>query len=340
MKSEIYTSVEELIQDTRMGKPHVVILGAGASLQAFPNGDKNGKKLPLMCDLVKTVGLDSEFEECGIDCKDKNFEDIYGELYERREYSRLLDFIDYKIRDYFSTLRLPSYPTIYDHLVLSLRKKDLIASFNWDPLLYLACWRNHDKVDIPSVVYLHGNVAIGHCLKDTTYGWINMKCNICGNNYVPSKLLYPIRQKNYSQDPFIKMQWNVFNDALQKAYVLTIFGYSAPQSDKDAVDIIKSACSNNPLNDIAQVEIIDIKSKNDIRSTWSDLIYNIYRFHYDLIDDFYNSSIALFPRRTCEAQWDYSMPEKPIFYPHNPVPRDIEFKELLEWYNPLVKAEK
>ena len=32
--------------------PHVVMLGAGASVAAFPNGDKNGRKVPLMKDLV------------------------------------------------------------------------------------------------------------------------------------------------------------------------------------------------------------------------------------------------------------------------------------------------
>jgi hypothetical protein len=29
-------------------RSHVVILGAGASYAAFPDGDKNGRKLPLM----------------------------------------------------------------------------------------------------------------------------------------------------------------------------------------------------------------------------------------------------------------------------------------------------
>lgn len=37
--------------------PHVVLLGAGASLAAFPNGDAKGNKLPLMSDFVATVGL-------------------------------------------------------------------------------------------------------------------------------------------------------------------------------------------------------------------------------------------------------------------------------------------
>ena len=49
---ELEMTVEELIKDIRAGKPHVVILGAGASAAAFPNGDKNGNKLPLtlICD--------------------------------------------------------------------------------------------------------------------------------------------------------------------------------------------------------------------------------------------------------------------------------------------------
>ena len=130
-----------------------------------------------------------------------------------------------------------------------------------------------------------------------------------------------------------------FKDALQKSYVLTIFGYGALQSDKDAIDIIKAACSNNPLNDIAQVEIIDIKSKKDIRDTWSDLIYDIYRYHHNLTNDFHKSSIALFPRRTCEAQRNYSMPKKPEFYPQNPIPKNLGLEELWDWYSPLIEAE-
>ena len=38
--------------------PHVVILGAGASVAAFPKGERNGKQLPLMNDLTRIVGLE------------------------------------------------------------------------------------------------------------------------------------------------------------------------------------------------------------------------------------------------------------------------------------------
>ena len=34
------------VKNDRNESPHVVILGAGASLAALPNGDKNGHQLP------------------------------------------------------------------------------------------------------------------------------------------------------------------------------------------------------------------------------------------------------------------------------------------------------
>ncbi len=47
---------EELIrspsEDARL---HVVLLGAGASLAAFPNGDRLGRTLPLMKNLVEVL---------------------------------------------------------------------------------------------------------------------------------------------------------------------------------------------------------------------------------------------------------------------------------------------
>ncbi|MBC8348881.1 MAG: hypothetical protein O3A82_02200 [Verrucomicrobia bacterium] len=37
-------------------KPHVVLLGAGASMASFPEGDRNGNILPGMNDLPTIVG--------------------------------------------------------------------------------------------------------------------------------------------------------------------------------------------------------------------------------------------------------------------------------------------
>ena len=65
--------------------PHVVLLGAGASRAAFPNGDRAGRPLPLMDDLVEILDLRSAFERVG-PIKDANFESIYSKLAEDPRY--------------------------------------------------------------------------------------------------------------------------------------------------------------------------------------------------------------------------------------------------------------
>jgi hypothetical protein len=332
-----FTNIEELVRDTRMGRPHVVILGAGASLQAFPDGDRKGQRLPLMDDLVEVVGLGSILEEQGISYAGRNFEEIYSDLYADSSYEYLIDIIKNRVREYFTQLELPDYPTLYDHLVLSLREKDLIATFNWDPFLYRSCWHNSQRVRLPHVVYLHGNVAVGYCLEDNIKGWIGSKCSKCGKNFTPSELLYPIRRKDYSRDAFIRGEWETLRRALRHAYILTIFGYAAPQSDVEAIELMKSAWGDKHLRAIEQIEIIDIKGDEELWNTWKSFIHT---HHYDVTKDFYKSSMGLFPRRTCEAEWNYHMPEKLAFYPHNPIPRKIGFEELWEWYSPLIEAEK
>lgn len=60
-----------------------------------------------------------------------------------------------------SSYELPDSPTIYDFLVLSLTEKDLIVTFNWDPLLVQAiCRVQRYTSNIPQVAFLHGNVAV------------------------------------------------------------------------------------------------------------------------------------------------------------------------------------
>ena len=54
------------------------------------------------------------------------------------EYTELVATIDADVFDYFASLDLPEKPTLYDHLVRSLRNKDIIATFNWDPFLVQA----------------------------------------------------------------------------------------------------------------------------------------------------------------------------------------------------------
>src|SRR5258707_808995 len=93
---------QQLIEKPRDLGPHVVLLGAGASRAAFPNGDANGKPLPLMNDLVDKLGLQPLIDEAGpANSSDGNFEGIYSRLCSSQEHSSLAARIEGHINEYF-----------------------------------------------------------------------------------------------------------------------------------------------------------------------------------------------------------------------------------------------
>lgn len=128
-------STQDEINDVKMGRPHVVLLGAGASVAAMPNGDKHGRKLPVMDNFVEVVGLEPVLKKHGITNSNQNFETLYSGLVSDPTSTDVVVDIEKCVWSYFSTLELPDHPTIYDHLVLSLREKDLIATFNFELVL-------------------------------------------------------------------------------------------------------------------------------------------------------------------------------------------------------------
>lgn len=313
---------------------HIVILGAGASRQAFPKGDANGKILPIMDDLIAVLCLETIMEQAGIDYRGRNFETIYSELYEKNPDSVFLKDIHEAIYSYFSSLRLPEQPTLYDHLLLSLRSKDLVATFNWDPFLYDAWERNRHIATLPQIAYLHGNVRIGYCLEHRFKGENGMFCPECDKEFAPSRLFYPITLKNYADDPFIEKEWQLLKIYLDKAFTLTIFGYSAPSTDVKAVDSMKSAWDKNKRL-ISWIEVVDIKDKSVLQKQWNPFIVRTY---FECFKDFYQSLIPNHPRRTCEALHDSK--RYGIFVENNPLPRDANFDKLVFWLKPLVEAEQ
>jgi len=334
-KMELELSIKDEIKDAKFGRPHVVILGAGASLAAFPDGDANGIRLPLMYDFIGKLGLEKDLKHCQIDYEGQNFEEIYSKLYDKDKYKDLTEIIENKTCRYFSRMKLPPEPTLYDHLVLSLRPKDLIATFNWDPFLYYACLRNHKHATLPHTVYLHGNVAIGYCLEHRNKGMIGYNCSVCNKPYEPSKLLFPVLEKNYSQDPFISAEWKTLRNKLKDAYMVTIFGYGAPTSDLEAISLMKDAWGDVYSRELEEIEIIDIKDEEELRETWSDFIHT---HHYTTCSNFYESFIPKHPRRTCEAMWNQLMECK--FITDHDIPLNYPFKDLYDWMNPLLDIEK
>src|SRR5258706_649635 len=149
-------SKEDRINRVYGGGGHVVILGAGASVAStLRNSLADGKKLPLMNNFVDVVGLADIVDDLPNPIKSDNFELLYSNLYLEDPNSKSIKEIEKRVYNYFKSLKLPDEPTIYDYLVLSLRSRDLIATFNWDPFLYQAWTRNYDNGERPYIAFLH-----------------------------------------------------------------------------------------------------------------------------------------------------------------------------------------
>ena len=203
---------------------HTFLLGAGASRAAFPNGDKYGRKLPLMNDFVKILGLENFLDDNSIDFPNQNIEEIYSNLYTENPNSFVIEELNDRIINYFSSLKIPDEVTLYDELLLSLQKKDAIFSFNWDPLLLQAFSRNYMLGELPEIHFLHGNVLVGVCEKDQRVGYLNNRCSICNEKFSPSKILFPIKNKDYNKDPFIESEWKSLSIYLDNSFIFSIFG--------------------------------------------------------------------------------------------------------------------
>jgi hypothetical protein len=326
---------ENLIKKPMKLKPHTVILGAGASKQAFLNGDEKGSEVPLMPDLIRVLELEDLFSKHNIKYKDKDFEKIYSLISKSNPQSEILHEIDTKVHTYFSKLKLPSKPTLYDHLLLSLRGKDFVATFNWDPFLYDSYVRNLNKYPLPRIIHLHGNVRLGYCLKHSIMGDYGTFCPDCDELLTPSKLIYPT-QKNYDEDEFISLEWNLLEYALNHSFTITIFGFNASDTDREAYNrlLYYWKKSNLDSREFESIEIIDKKDELDIYEQWKDFLPT---GHLLYKKDFYDTIIPNHPRRSCEALYHPKIYGRIV--EKNPIPKECSFESLYKWLRPLYASE-
>ena len=314
--------------------PHVVILGAGASKAAFPRGDKNGKHIPLMNELVPILKLEKDVSKYGLSDYKNNFELLYSIVCDKNEYKELKILINKSVRSYFSSLEIPECATIYDYLILSLKDKDLIATFNWDPFLLQAYIRNIKVGNLPKVVFLHGNVSLVACEEDISLAYKDSICSKCNKPMSSVELLFPVTNKDYNSKPVIKSQWSRLSNYLDRAYFLTIFGYSAPESDVEAIEIMKKAWIKNGALELAEVEIIDIKNKDAIIESWRD--FKI-RDHYGIYKSIKDSWLWRFPRESGEALFDGTLQNDPLEAFPFPETKDLK---ILQDFSRNIKIRK
>ena len=316
------------------------MLGAGASKAALPNGDRNGRAVPLLRDVAENLKLIDLFPNNLKELAVQDFEAAYSQLFDLDSSDRL-NKIDSLVREYFSELELPDEPNLYDVLNLSLRDKDAIFTFNWDPFLMQSRIRLAKlgiTTSFPKLFFLHGNVTVGFCEKDNISGLVGRPCSQCHRLFTPSKLLYPVENKDYQSDGFIKREWEAARFYLKGCFMFTAFGYSAPTTDKEAIELLKKGWGDNNDRAMEQTEIINRPGadRDKLRETWDPFIHT---HHYDVLESFYDSFIAKHPRRSIEAYWNQYWEAK--FISNNPVPQTFaSFEDIAKWYKPLVDAEK
>lgn len=325
-----------------MGGMHLVILGAGASIaSSYRNPEVNGRKLPSMNDLPKVIEMSDILSQLPEEILCKNFEELYGNIYEWDADSKYLEEINNRIYHYFAALELPIEPTIYDYLVMSLRDKDVIATFNWDPFLFQAWWRNYLHGSSPGLLFLHGSVAIGYNEEIEGIGWAGTIGKRTNKYFEPTKLMYPVKHKNYANDVFIREQWKRFEKCLQESKRVTVFGYSAPKSDVEAISAMQKAWGTPEQRNLEQFELIDIREENEVKASWEGFIHS---HHYDYCTNFFQSSMALYPRRSFEAYMMQCFPCTPeeAFVEAVPIPQSEihTFDEMWGWYEPLIRQEE
>ena len=314
--------------------PHVVILGSGASKAAMPNGDKSGKMIPLMDDLPKILGNDWNALVKKTKPPKGNFEANFSWIKKKGYFPSQLSNIETLIKNYFSDLELLNNSTMYDYLVLGLREKDVIATFNWDPFLMQAHKRNRNIASLPDIRFLHGCVSFRTCKEHDILGGPYEACPECHCDLIGGRLFFPEEDKDYTKDELIYRDWLAVEKKIQKAFHLTIFGYSGPATDYKARKLLLNGWKQTPVRDISHVEIIDTNDADILRESWNEFFPH---YHNIIESDFWNSSIALWPRRTAEWKLSasrYGIPSESI----GPF-RTESLIDLQKWFLQLVQAE-
>ena len=236
-------------------------------------------------------------------------------------------------------MALPSTPTIYDYLLLALRPRDLVATLNWDPFLYQAFLRNRHFAGMPHLSFLHGSVSIGYSSEDHKAGPAGWISKATGHEYVPTRLLYPVTQKDYNRDEFSTREWDRLKWWLEQAKRITIFGYGAPGTDVEAMKLMTGAWGDPGHRNMEQVELIDVQPEDVLTQRWTRFIYP---GHSDYCTSYFESVLAFFPRRTGESymhQFVSSTIAEALQAP-NPIPERFDTLEAMwEWHRPLIEAE-
>ena len=124
---------------------------------------------------------------------------------------------------------------------------------------------------------------------------------------------------------------------LRACFMFTVFGYSAPKTDVEAIALMKDAWGEVEARALEQTEIITRPGADHdaLRETWDPFIHT---HHYDIVESFFESWLGHHPRRSGEAYRNQFLDAK--FIDNNTVPQDFDdLESLVAWFQPLFDAE-
>jgi hypothetical protein len=327
--------MDNVIDKVNKNQIHVLLLGAGASKAAMPNGDKNGMPIPLMNELSHIPQIKSLIDPKFLKSAESNFEAWYSKQVRSDKFNPILQKLNDVIFNYFAKLELPDEPTIYDYILLSLKENDVIATFNWDPFLVQSYQRvNRITSKLPKIFFLHGTVSLGRCEKHFIVDNLFKTCSECEQKLSKIKLLYPTEQKDYVSNDFIKEQWDAVQFYLGKANGMTIFGYAAPKSDEAAIRLLQSGWGLNSKRIMEEIDIINIDKPQKLEDSWKTFIHG---HHFSIYSDYFNSSIANFPRRVSEYQ--FCRFNLNMWLDNHKIEKGLNFEDLKNRFGELIKYE-
>lgn len=284
-----------------MGFKHLVILGAGSTIAAIPDGDRNGMRAytlnnfledPFYADFL--ASLDSKYQNL-------NIEEICTKMYS--EDRQLYEAFERLIRNKYASLELPNGFNLLERLIMSLTSDDAIISFNWDDLIIQAYNRAKQYIPsilLPIIVFPHGNAQA--CYNEHRYGSSRNP-----NNYGlrPSPLNMPVDELDYQNNLFIKSQWQILDFYMRYSQMITFFGYRGPVSDLQDLKRMENYLHPNQI--CGKIEIID-KTKEDAMQVAQNLenIINLTGNEADCCGSFFESRIAQYPRETLCSLENYN----------------------------------
>jgi len=96
---------------------------------------------------------------------------------------------------------------------------------------------------------------------------------------VRTPLLYPIRTKDYASNAFIANEWMLLQAGFEDAFMITIFGYSGPKTDAEAIGAMEKAWGPKRKRNLEQTAFITIQSDSEINENWKAFIHILLWFY-------------------------------------------------------------